>query len=147
VIRFAHGARTDSGPLDEFIWIDRDPIELRVDDDHALRVRIVPGPTHWVFKTMRYHEEEYVIAHHTTHYRGGHYDHSDTRYTPVVGHVGEDGCAATFDQQMHDGEVYFFEYTYVSPENCSVTCLRGTRGTDGQVVTTPCDGLVQDAVD
>jgi hypothetical protein len=133
VIRFDHSARADTGPLDEFIWIDGDPIELRVDDDHALRVRVVPGPT-------RYHEEAYVIQRRTDHYQGGHYRYSSSSYHPVVEHVGDAGCTTRFDQSMRDGETYLFTYRYVSPEECSVTChLANGAACDGLLEGPPVD--------
>jgi len=133
VIRFDHSARSDTGPLDELIWIDGDPIQLRVDDDHALRVRVVPGPTQWVFKTMRYHEDEYVMRVHHGAYGSS---HAHTTYTPVVDHVGEAGCTARWSESMSPRDEYFFEYRYVSPEECSVTCTHGPAHA-------PCDGRVE----
>lgn len=145
-IRFAHGARTDRGPIDDFIWIDGDPLELAVDDDHVLRVRVVPGRTQWIFKTMRYHEEESLMTVQHPGYgaTGSSTSHGYTTTMPITEHVGEAGCTARLDLPMHDGEGYLLVYTYVSPEECNVSCRRTARRADGTVHAVPCEDAVDD---
>lgn len=140
-IRFDHGSRTDSGPIDEFIWVDGDPIEMIVAEDHVLRLNVTPGRTQLVFKTMRYHEEEGLAIVH----RGGYgpvgsptHDRR-TSYVPITDHVGEAGCTARLTLPMHDGDTYLLLYSYVSPEECTVECRRAVRGEDGQARAVPCD--------
>lgn len=140
-IRFDHGSRTDSGPIDEFIWVDGDPIEMVVGEDHVLRVNVVPGATQLVFKTMRYHEEDGVaVVYHSGYGPVGsstHYGY--TSYVPITDHVGEAGCTARLTLPMRDGDTYLLLYSYVSPEDCSVECRRAVHGADGRAHAVPCD--------
>lgn len=126
VIRFWRGDHTDGRPIETEIVLNRMPIELRTEEDHAIHVRVRPGAGHWLFRTSHFHEEESVMTH-TTYTTGRHASVHRT-FTPVVDRVHEDSCDQMLLIHALPGSRYVLTYTYASTTECSVTCEHMRRG-------------------